>query len=213
MPCKFEEREAATVAKLTNRFIISLCGHKIDGIGGRSMELSTQKLEEAQRFIPNLRLVNSTYVRGGQPDLDGFDVLAQAGVKTVINLCAGQGTSLRALFGKPAAEDPEVMAEKARVEKLGMRFVQIPLDVFRSPAKEHIDQFVAVIQSAESGPVFTHCLHGRDRTGLMTGIYRVVIDSWTAEKAYQEMVECGFDTYLTNLSDALFRFATGHIRS
>jgi protein tyrosine/serine phosphatase len=176
---------------------------------GCFMEIQTDKLEEAHPFIPNLRLVSLQYVRGGQPEPEGIQILAAAGVKTVVNLCAGQGSGLRALFGKaaPAADDPELAAERRCVEELGMSFVQIPLDVFRTPSTEHLERFVEVISSADNGPIFTHCLHGRDRTGIMTAIYRVVHDGWPPEKAYEEMVACGFDTYLTNLSDAFFGFA------
>jgi protein tyrosine/serine phosphatase len=63
------------------------------------------------------------------------------------------------------------------------------------------------VKDTDQHPIFVHCLHGRDRTGLMTAVYRVHFDGWPVEKAYEEMLECGFDGERTNLSDALFQFA------
>lgn len=44
----------------------------------------------------------------------------------------------------------------------------------------------------QHAPVFLHCHHGADRTGLMVGVYRVTFCGWTKEAAIQEMVEGGY---------------------
>lgn len=176
------------------------------------MPISIEKLEAAKRYIPNLKVVSADIVRGGQPELEGLKFLKDAGVRLIINLC---GTSnLVSLFRQSSqsslssscVESPEVAAEREMAVKLGMNFVSIPLDVFRSPNDNSLHTFVETVSASDNHPVFIHCLHGRDRTGLMTALYRVTCDGWTAEKAYAEMLECGFDGQLTNLSDALFKF-------
>ena len=37
-----------------------------------------------------------------------------------------------------------------------------------------------------------HCKHGQDRAGMMTAIYRIARENWTAIDAYAEMKENGF---------------------
>jgi protein tyrosine/serine phosphatase len=177
---------------------------------GTAMPISKEKLEQAGRYIPNLRVVSDHLVRGGQPEPEGLRCLYEAGVKTIINLCGGP--NLVSLFKKSAgsscAESPEVSLERNTAQLLGMQFIAIPLDVFREPNEQSLNAFLEIVREIEKhGPVFVHCLHGRDRTGLMTALYRVACNGWSAEKAYAEMLECGFDGGRTNLSDALFEFA------
>lgn len=172
------------------------------------MSINAEKLEAASRHIPNLRVVSNNLVRGGQPQPEGLKVLKDAGVKVVINLRSTE-SGLVSLFRKSATphSNPELEAEKKAARELGMKFIQIPLDVFGHPDEEHLDEFLSFVTGPECEPAFVHCLHGRDRTGLMLAVYRVVSDNWPVEKAYHEMIECGFDAERTNLSDALFAFA------
>lgn len=174
------------------------------------MPICREKLEGAKKYIPNLRVVSDHVVRGGQPDPEGLKYLHAAGVRMVINLCGGP--NLVSMFkgsagGSSCVESPEVADEREMAKTLGLEFTSIPLDVFRHPSQQSLASFIDIVSNKDNGPVFVHCLHGRDRTGLMTALYRVVCDGWTAEKAYQEMLECGFDGDRTNLSDALFDYA------
>jgi protein tyrosine phosphatase (PTP) superfamily phosphohydrolase (DUF442 family) len=41
-------------------------------------------------------------------------------------------------------------------------------------------------------PVFVHCEHGADRTGLMCAMYRIVVCDWTKQEAIAEMENGGF---------------------
>jgi protein tyrosine/serine phosphatase len=186
-------------------------GHKIfEYFGGRFMPIVGQKLEAAREYIPNLRSVSDNLARGGQPELEGLRLLKEAGIRLIVNLRSTE-SGLVSLFRRTGAaqtgRDPELEWEKKVVQELGMKFVQIPLDVFGRPEDEHFEEFLGLVTDPQHGPVFVHCLHGRDRTGLMMAVYRLVSEGWTAEKAYSEMLECGFDSDRTNLSDALFAFA------
>ena len=57
-------------------------------------------------------------------------------------------------------------------------------------------------------PIFLHCAHGEDRTGLLMGLYRVEVQGWTPEKAYLEMLKLGFHPKFKALDD-YFRDRTG----
>ncbi|HSE38145.1 MAG TPA: protein-tyrosine phosphatase family protein [Blastocatellia bacterium] len=41
--------------------------------------------------------------------------------------------------------------------------------------------------------VFVHCRGGRHRTGVMTAVYRMSRESWTARQAYDEMKRYEFE--------------------
>jgi protein tyrosine/serine phosphatase len=172
------------------------------------MVLVAERLESAHAFIPNLRVVSPDLVRGGHPDPGGLSTLKDAGISTIICLSGG-GSGLVGLMGggRSMGENRETQQERAQADKLGMKFISIPLDVFSAPPMESIELFISTISQDEHRPAFVHCLHGRDRTGLITAVYRVVFQNWTADKAYAEMLECGFDMSRTNLSDALFYVA------
>lgn len=49
------------------------------------------------------------------------------------------------------------------------------------------------LHTAQSrGPVLMHCKHGRNRTGLMAAMYRIVLQGWSKEAALEEMQSGGF---------------------
>ena len=172
------------------------------------MPISKTKIESAGAYIPNLRIVSDSLIRGGQPEPQGLDALKDAGVQTVVNLC-GSGSGLVSLFrgGAGVCESPELQEERSLAQQLGLNFVSIPLDVFRRPGEDALKKFVDVMRDSGKAPIFVHCQHGRDRTGLMTAVYRVHCDGWHADQAYAEMLECGFDASFTHLSDAMFAFS------
>lgn len=177
---------------------------------GDMTQISLEKIEQAKGSIPNLHVVSLLLVRGGQPEPEGFRHLKAAGVKTVLSLRTSGG-GLRSFFRRPLdsnqSEDPEIAQERILVGELGMKFIQMPLDVAGTPSAEAIERFLEIVSSPEHPPMFVHCLHGRDRTGLLMAAYRVAIEGWDSQRAYAEMLACGFDAGRTNLSDVFFDFA------
>jgi protein tyrosine/serine phosphatase len=180
------------------------------------MPIAVDRLESARAYIPNLRYVSDSLARGGQPQPQGLKALQDAGINIIINLRGGS-SSLVSLFrkdaGLPEAESPELQEERILCRQLGMQFVAIPLDVFGNPPLAAIDQFVQLVSESNRQPAFVHCLHGCDRTGLMTAAYRIMCENWTVEQAYTEMVSCGFDPQRKNLSDALYAYVKNRSQS
>lgn len=118
--------------------------------------------------IENYDEVSPTLYRGAQPTEEGFRTLASYGVKTVINL-----------------RDSDDAREAALVRGAGMAYVHLPWDAARVTEAE-AEQFLAVLGEAQ-GPVFVHCLAGRDRTGLAVAAYRVRVQGWTLEAALRDL--------------------------
>lgn len=122
--------------------------------------------------IPHFLQVDSRLYRGGQPTDEGYRRLADLGVKTVVNL----------------RTDEEVGLEETRhlVESLGMRWVSLPMRAYGRPTDAQIDAFLQAVGDPRQQPVYIHCRQGKDRTGTMVAVYRIVEDGWEPERAYRE---------------------------
>jgi tyrosine-protein phosphatase SIW14 len=126
--------------------------------------------------IQNFGQVSPTYFRGAQPQGSDYADLAALGVKTVIDLTDGDGQP----------------GEKASVERAGMTYVRIPMDTHETVSDAKILQFLNIVDDAAKQPVYVHCVGGRHRTGVMTAIYRMTNEAWTADKAFAEMKQYKF---------------------
>lgn len=146
----------------------------------------------AKQDLPNYHEVYPYLYRGGEPTDAGLEQLKKMGVEKIIDL-------------RGAGPIPE--AEKKEVEKLGMRYLNLPMD-FHAPTKDQVQTFLQSIEEAKENKgdkraVFVHCQHGSDRTGCMVGIWRVTHDGWNYEEAYKEMRKYYFTPKFTHLSGAV----------
>src|SRR5205814_5910559 len=82
--------------------------------------------------------------------------------------------------------------EKASVERAGMTYIRIPMSTHESVSTAKIAQFLSVVDDAAKQPVYVHCVGGRHRTGVMTAIYRMTEEGWSADKAFAEMKQYKF---------------------
>lgn len=134
--------------------------------------------------IPNLQIISDQISRGGRPELSDLEQLQNQGFKTVINL----------------DNDSKVEAtEKANVEKLGMQFYSFPLNAWQTPEDQKVNAILSLMSDQKNYPIFIHCRHGRDRTGMMSAIYRVLKQNWTQEAAHEEMLALGFRQIFTKM--------------
>ena len=125
--------------------------------------------------IDNFGVVNAHYFRGAQPQGRDYADLAALGVKTVIDL----------------TEDGSVN-EPNLVQAQGMKFYRIPMTTHETPSSEKIAKFLSLVNDPASQPVYVHCQGGRHRTGVMTAVYRMTGEGWTADKAFSEMKQYKF---------------------
>jgi tyrosine-protein phosphatase SIW14 len=129
--------------------------------------------------IDNFGVVDGRIYRGEQPASDQYSTLAALGVKTVIDL----------------REDAK-SSSRASAEAAGLRYINIPIDGHGTPTDEQARTFVEAATNAENGAVYVHCAGGRHRTGSMIAVYRMAIDGWSLDKAYNEML--AYDFYTSN---------------
>jgi protein tyrosine/serine phosphatase len=125
--------------------------------------------------IDNFGSINSKYYRGAQPSGRDYADLASLGIKTVIDLTKDG--------------DPQ---EQQMVRAAGMKFYRIPMTTHESPSAEKVARFLELVNDPANQPVYVHCQGGRHRTGVMTAVYRMTADHWTADRAFAEMKRYNF---------------------
>lgn len=159
-----------------------------------------QKAVISKIKIDNFGRISDSFYRGAQPKGQDYSDLASLGIKTIVNL---------------TSDDVDVN-EKAMVEKAGMKYIQIPMTTHEPPTPAKISQFLSVLKNPESTPIYLHCVGGKHRTGVMTALYRMTDEGWTADQAFKEMKQFKFGadflhkefknfvyTYYTDLSKTL----------
>jgi protein tyrosine/serine phosphatase len=77
--------------------------------------------------------------------------------------------------------------EASLVKAAGMAFYRIPMTTHEPPSKDKVAQFLGIVNDPANQPVYVHCQGGRHRTGVMTAVYRMTNDRWTADQAFAEM--------------------------
>jgi len=128
--------------------------------------------------IPRFLKLSDQVWTGGQPWLEHFPKLKDAGIKVVINL-------------RPHTEY-EGQREEAKVKELGMSYFNIPVD-FQSPDELDADDFLKLTdEQLKNGPVFIHCAVAT-RVGVFWMIRRVLRDGWEYDKALEEANKIGLN--------------------
>lgn len=154
---------------------------------------SFSSLQAAENPIPNFRQAEPGLLRGGRPGVAGIAFLKAMGVKTIVSL---------------DDDEAENRAEFARAKAAGMQEILLPMSGFWSPQDAKVNLALAALQNPKLRPIFVHCLHGQDRTGLIVGLYRVEAENWAPELAYSEMRQLGFHPELF-LLDRYFKERVG----
>ena len=119
--------------------------------------------------IENFGQMDERLYRGAQPAPDDYQALKDLGITTVIDL-----------------RKDKTDYEQAKVEALGMRYVNIPMTGWTTK-DDSVDEFLKLMNDPATGKVYVHCAAGKHRTGLVGAIYRLEKYGWDYETAYKEM--------------------------
>lgn len=136
--------------------------------------------------------------RGARPLFESeLTTLSQLGIKSILNL---QGGDLKIKSKKFIAkyepgELPEIIfAEKLQAEKLGLTFLNTPLNSIKPVTSEEdklIDLALNFMNDELNQPVYVHCEHGVDRTGLLIALYKVKYLKISPKDAHADWVALG----------------------
>lgn len=94
------------------------------------------------------------------------------------------------------------------VEALGMDYKRIPVGFYPKRDGSPERAFRALTNSAYY-PIYIHCELGRDRVGLVIGLYRVRCEGWSLRSAYAEMQRYCFNERLRGLERYFLNCARG----
>jgi protein tyrosine/serine phosphatase len=143
--------------------------------------------------IPDFEKVERGIYRGGAPGAEGLVFLKKLGIRTILNL-----------DDRKIANAIELEASKLA----GIREFPQPMSGFWEPKDASVNAALATLGRADLRPIFIHCEHGQDRTGLVVGLYRVFFEHWQPAHAYREMRQLGFHPELIFLNH-YFEIRTG----
>jgi protein tyrosine/serine phosphatase len=125
-------------------------------------------------------MVNERLYRGGQPSADHLHMLHALGVTKIIDL-RRERLDL-------------VNAERATARELGMQFVELPFYGIFGTDPAFLGRVVEEMASPGEGAVYVHCSNGRDRTSLAVALYRVVVERWQPDEAWErEAIGYGYE--------------------
>ena len=131
--------------------------------------------------IGNFGQMDERFFRGAQPLESDFQSLKDLGINTVIDL----------------RNDPTAY-EKAAVEALGMKYVNIPMSGWKSPQQKDVDAFLALVNNEETGKFYVHCKAGIHRTGVVGAAYRYTKYDWDYANVYKEMKNYNYSNGLVH---------------
>jgi protein tyrosine/serine phosphatase len=135
--------------------------------------------------VLNFARVSDGLYRGGQPSAESFAKLKAMGVRTVV--------ALRTFD-----------VDQRLLEGLGLKYLHISF-IAGHPETEDVLEFLKTVEDPANQPVFVHCKWGTDRSGMMTAVYRIVVEGWSKEEALEEMHTMGFNEAWDSISDYVAR--------
>jgi tyrosine-protein phosphatase SIW14 len=199
---------AMSVARLTllsASLLLCLGAAACSGDVEQAADPSADDQAEVTGNVPlgNFAKVNDHLYRGGRPDAKGVAYLKSIGVRTVVSLELGDGIEAK----------PSVIAQEGvDVQAAGLSFRHEPITSFNpgySAAFDgRIDAVLGIFKDPASWPIYVHCRRGKDRTGLVVGLERVLQEGWAPADAYAEWKHYGLFPIFLNL-EAYFKRKTG----
>ncbi|MFZ6641280.1 dual specificity protein phosphatase family protein [Undibacterium sp. TC4M20W] len=121
----------------------------------------------------NLYRVNQDFYRSAQLGSKDVALLQSLGIKTVV--------SLRSFHS-----DTSIFKDS------NIKLQRIGINTWSINDTNVISALRAIKAAENDGPVLLHCMHGADRTGLVTAMYRILYQAWSKEKALEELMKGGY---------------------
>lgn len=190
-PSNFTRREYENIARTIFRRHL----RNIPGLGEDAFLRTMPTSLRVRRVGPNL-------FRGAAPITPGaFESLVNRHkVKTIVSL----------LDPSNPKEAPLMALERQLAKRYGIKLHHVSMPFGKAPPKESLAQFLQIVRNPNCGPIFLHCRLGRDRTGTLVAVYRMVVEHASPSSALAEMKRSGYnpvrDPYLAYLGNFVSTF-------
>lgn len=125
--------------------------------------MSINGIEDIYNFLQISNLIATS----GQPTIEQFTAIKQAGYQLIINLA--MPTSPNAL--------PD---EQEIVEAQGMKYINIPV-VWENPTIENVTEFFSIMEANANQKIFVHCIANKRVSAFMYLYHQLCKDSSDAE--------------------------------
>jgi protein tyrosine/serine phosphatase len=121
----------------------------------------------------NLFRVTPEFYRSAQLSKKDVALIQSLGIKTVLNL-------------RSFHSDRKVLNGS------GLALKRVRINTWAINDDNIVAALRAIQEAKKDGPVLLHCLHGADRTGTVSAMYRIVMQGWSKEQALEELTQGGY---------------------
>ena len=129
---------------------------------------NSDRLQEIVNFLS----ISDQIATSGQPRIEQFAIIADAGYETVINLAL------------PTSESA-IANEAEIVESLGMEYISIPV-IWEHPTIDDLDRFLEAIAKRKGQQIFVHCAKNM-RVSVFVYLYRRLREGINHEQAIADL--------------------------
>lgn len=135
-----------------------------------------------------------------------YEYLAKIGIKTIINLQGGD-TAISAIEGGEKSND--IWTEQMILNNFSIEQISKPLNSFEGVTdaeKKSIEDVLNIFSDPAKQPVYVHCAHGADRTGLVIALYMVTHEHMSPKEAIRQMRKNGHNFFHFLFTNAMDRY-------
>jgi protein tyrosine/serine phosphatase len=117
--------------------------------------------------------------RSGQPRGLGLAWVKHSGIRTLINL------------RKPHSDGTS--EEKAFAAENGLNFYNFSIGSSHEDIEQTVERFLAIVDDKSNWPILVHCSRGKERSGVLSAVFRIEYDQWPNDQALQETYRLGLE--------------------
>ncbi len=123
--------------------------------------------------LHNYRQISDKIHSSGQPTVDDFKLIHQAGIKTIINLAR--------------TDSPNAISNEAEIaHEKNLDYIHIPVD-FKKPNTPELELFFNTMEQHNSKTILVHCAYNW-RVACFVYLYRIIKQDCNNEIATQDML-------------------------
>ena len=151
--------------------------------------------------ICNFHQVDPQAFRGGRPRSSAYPKLQQLGIRTIINLEEGEHSENER---EVITRLNETLKPEERIDFISFPVSQTQIEKTGIPNGE-VKELFRLIRGARK-PAFVHCYYGRDRTGAVITLYRMLYNEMSYADAFEEALHYKFSSEDSGLKRTIHHY-------